>query len=88
MIIYTIINKTTKKPLGISIFSNDGGDFCNECGAGFEENCDNLFAVLEKGIAENALLSDPKWYNASLSRPMWFVGFNPSHYEVFPLTLR
>lgn len=87
MTIYGIRHKETKEPLRISIFSNEGGDFCNSCGALFEVSFnENFYFVAEERTAQRALKEDPNWYNASLEHPQWFRGFDPNHYEVFSVS--
>ena len=78
MKLYCIENIETGNLLGISIFSNEGGEFCHDCGARFEFNdYSQVYMVTEYGTADRALSSDPDWYNASLERPQWPDKFNP-----------
>jgi hypothetical protein len=88
MTLYGIRHKKTLIPLGISIFSNEGGEFCNPAGARFEYSDfieTNIYCVSNEQIANKALLEDPGWYNASLDNPQWYLKFNPDDFEVFEL---
>lgn len=89
MKIYGIRNIQTKSPLRISIFSNDGGEFCNSCGALFETSSydESIYFVKSLDVAERALSEDPDWFNASLERPQWPSDFNPLDYEVFSVDI-
>lgn len=91
MNLYGIRNKETGLPIGISIFSNEGSEFCNGAGVQFElrgaETGDPIYMVCSKSTAERALQEDPDWYNASLERPQWPDRFNPSNWEVFSINV-
>lgn len=71
---FVFVHKKTAKVLGISVFSNAGGEFCNEIGAEFEEDSETPFVgeTIEK--MNKIKSSDPEWYNSSLT--------NPAHREV------
>jgi hypothetical protein len=89
MTLYGIRNITTKKPLRLSIFSNEGGEFCNAAGATFETSDWHyvVYMVSDIDVAHAALKNDPKWYNASIECPRWPSKFNPLDYEVFEVNL-
>ncbi len=91
MTLYGIRSKETGLPIGISIFSNEGGENCNSCGAKFElrgaEFGDPIYMVSSRAHADRALEQDPDWYNASLERPQWPASFNPKNWEVFKITV-
>ena len=89
MKLYCIRNIETDALLGISIFSNDGSDFCHDCGARFEfSDYTQVYMVTEYGIAHRALQDDPDWYNASLERPQWPSKFNPKNWEVVVINVK
>ena len=91
MKIYGIRNKETGLPIGVSIFSNEGGEFCNDAGAMFHlraaETGDPIYMVASRSAAEKALERDPYWYNASLEHPQWPDRFNPQNWEVFSIDI-
>lgn len=88
MKLYGIRNKETGVPIGISIFSNEGGEFCNAAGAEFEIlNPLAIYMVPCRMVAARALESDPHWYNASVERPQWPAKFNVSNWEVFEVNV-
>lgn len=88
---YGIRNKETGLPIGISIFSNDGSEFCNAAGAEFElrgaERGDPIYMVASRRTATEALERNPEWYNASLEHPQWPGSFNPKNWEVFEISI-
>lgn len=88
MTFYGIRNKKTKKPLGISIFSNDGGEFCNDCGARFETNFyDQVYLTPKLSDALIALTENPDWFNADLLHPEWPAGFDADEWESFSVEI-
>jgi len=89
MILYGIRNIQTKKPLRISIFSNEGGEFCNAAGARFETTdfSDVVYMVTDFKMAQKALKENPRWYNASIERPEWPRVFSPADYEIFDVRI-
>ena len=88
MKLYCIRNKETDALLGISIFGNEGSEFCNDCGAAFEfDGYSQVYMVTSYSIAQRALEADPDWYNASLERPQWPSKFNPSNWEISEINI-
>jgi len=89
MTLFGIRNKTTKNPLRISIFSNEGAEDCNSCGSLFDDSVygESVYTVTRYESAERALQEDPKWYNACLEHPQWPDNFNPDNYEVFEIDI-
>lgn len=89
MTLYGIRNRKTKNPLRISIFSNEGSEDCNSCGAMFvdSEYTTTVYIVTDRDYANRCLLEDPHWFNASTEWPQWFESFDPKNYEVFTVTL-
>jgi len=86
--VFLIRNKQTKTLMGVSTFSNEGGEFCNAVGASFEpRGADTLYCVNDMGIARRALEADPMWYNSSSERPVWPPGFDPAQWEIVPVDL-
>ena len=91
MNIYGIRNKQTKQLIRVSAFSNEGGEFCNSVGAIFESKgsmAESLYAVVSYSVALEALKDDPAWYNSSLERPQWPVGFDPLAWEVVTIEVK
>ena len=86
--VFLIRNKQTETLMGISTFSNEGGEFCNEVGARFEpRGADTLYCVNDICVARRALESDPFWFNSSIERPQWPNGFDPAQWEIVPVDL-
>jgi hypothetical protein len=83
--IFLIRHKKDRHLLGIGIYSNDGGEFCNATGARFEKvisTHDTPYVVMSREIAEQALAKNPEWFNSSISHPEW-DGIDPTEYEVW-----
>ena len=74
--------------MGVSTFSNEGGDFCNAVGAQFEPRGDDtLYCVNDISIARRALEEDPRWFNSSTECPQWPDGFDPTQWEIVPVNI-
>lgn len=90
MQIYAIRHKETKKLLRVSVFSNEGGEFCNDVGARFETGgiTNSVYIVDDREIALRSLNKNPDWYNACLEYPMWpSKTFNPIDYEIVTINV-
>jgi hypothetical protein len=86
--VYLIRNKQTQTLMGVSTFSNEGGEFCNAVGAMFQpRGADTLYCVNDISVARRALESDPHWYNSSLERPQWTDNFDPAQWEIVPVNI-
>jgi hypothetical protein len=87
--LFLIQHKKDKHFLGVSIYSNDGGEFCNSTGARFEKvgcTSDNIYVALNRADAERALAENPDWFNSSVTRPEW-DGIKPEEYEIKEVSL-
>jgi len=81
--LYFIRAKGTLRPLGVRVFSNEGGEFCNSTGAEWDRvEGAPVYCQADLGTAVDALREDPHWYNSSVDRPQWPEWFNPNNYEV------
>lgn len=77
--------------MGFSIFSNEGGEFCNSCGATLQDNNFDTYPIWlvdSREQAEKTLAEDPDWYNASVEWPQWpKKDWNTEDFEVYVATL-
>lgn len=89
MKMFGIRNAGTKAPMGYSIFSNEGGEFCNSVGCRLEMTDDNdpIWLVNSRSEANLTLNDNSEWYNASREHPCWPMMFNPVHFEIFECEL-
>jgi hypothetical protein len=86
--VFLLRNKQTKTLMGVSTFSNAGGEFCNDVGAQFQPGGgETLYCVSDMSTARIALERDPCWFNASLEKPQWPDGFDPKQWEIVPVNL-
>jgi hypothetical protein len=83
--VFGIRHIKTGQPLRISIFSNEGNEYCNNCGANFElsDYGRTLYTTTNLETAKKALKENPRWFNASLECPEWPKNFDPKDYETF-----
>ena len=85
---FIIVNKKTRQPLGVTVSSNEGSDFCNDVSGTFDMSPSGaVYCVDERRYAEKALADNTPWYNASIEVPAWPCKFYPEEWEIIELDL-
>lgn len=83
---FVFVNKKTGKVLGIEVYSNEGGEFCNSTGARFDAYSDTPFVGMDLEHMHQVMNKDTDWFNSSLTSPE-HEGIKFTDYEIKSLKI-